>query len=82
MYPGADGLVRAVDFKTDTGVYRRGIQALALLEPVSDVQKVIASHLRGRMFERSKLFNLLFKMSSYFLYISQHEVPSVITKVN
>ena len=53
VYPGADGLVRAVDFKTDTGVYRRGIQALALLEPVSDVQKVIASHLRGRMFERS-----------------------------
>jgi len=33
VYPSSDGLVRAVDFQTETGTYRRGIVRLALLEP-------------------------------------------------
>ena len=36
VYPSSDGLVRAVDFQTETGTYRRGIVKLALLEPAKD----------------------------------------------
>lgn len=38
VYPGADGLVRAVDVKLEGGVFRRGISRLCLLEPVSSSQ--------------------------------------------
>ena len=35
-YPGVDGLVRAVDVKLPTGIFRRGVAELCLLEPYSD----------------------------------------------
>lgn len=35
LFPGEDGLVRAVDVEFDGIVYRRGIQNLCLLEPNS-----------------------------------------------
>ena len=37
VYPGADGLVRAVDVEFSTGVLRRGSNQLALLEASSTV---------------------------------------------
>ena len=33
VYPGSDGLVRVVDLQTESGIYRRGIVGIALLEP-------------------------------------------------
>ena len=35
VFPGADGLVRAVDIKTRAGIYRRRVSQLCLLEPSS-----------------------------------------------
>jgi hypothetical protein len=35
VFPGPDGLVRVVDVRFDRGVFRRGINTLALLEPAS-----------------------------------------------
>ena len=35
VFPGEDGLVRAVDVEFDGVIYRRGIQKLCLLEPSS-----------------------------------------------
>ena len=35
VFPGADGLVRVVDVQLPTGVFRRGIHQLCLLEPIS-----------------------------------------------
>ena len=35
VYPGEDGLVRAVDVELPSGIFRRAIHWLCLLEPVS-----------------------------------------------
>ncbi len=35
VFPGPDGLVRVVDVQFDRGVFRRGINTLALLEPAT-----------------------------------------------
>ena len=35
VFPGEDGLVRVVDVQLPTGVYRRGVHRVSLLEPVS-----------------------------------------------
>lgn len=35
VYPGTDGLVRAVDVQLPQGTFRRGVTQLCLLEPVS-----------------------------------------------
>ena len=37
VFPGADGLVRAVDVQLRNGIFRRGIRHLCLLEPSSPV---------------------------------------------
>ena len=47
VHPGKDGLVRAVDVQLGTGIYRRGIQRLALLERNSVGQAVPASPTSG-----------------------------------
>jgi hypothetical protein len=38
VYPGADGCVRAVDVQLPTGIFRRGITELCLLESISSVK--------------------------------------------
>ena len=38
VYPGEDGLVRAVDVQLGNGIYRRGIRSLCLLERSSTGQ--------------------------------------------
>ena len=44
VFPGADGLVRVEDVQLPTGIFRRGIQRLCLLEPVpADRSKPTAS---------------------------------------
>lgn len=43
VYPGEDGLVRVVDVELPSGVFRRGINRISLLEPVSAVPSVAAS---------------------------------------
>jgi hypothetical protein len=37
VFPGSDGCVRAVDIQTETGIFRRGITELCLLETNSSV---------------------------------------------
>jgi hypothetical protein len=46
-YPGADGLVRAVDVKIGNGIFRRGIQQLCLLEANSTAQDLPVSGEHG-----------------------------------
>lgn len=46
-FPGADGLVRAVDIQLPTGIYRRGVRQLCLLEPISTGQSQGADPVSG-----------------------------------
>ena len=41
VYPGDDNLVRAVDVKLPSGIFRRGIQRLCLLEPNDSASSVL-----------------------------------------
>lgn len=43
IYPGADGLIRAVDVQLPTGVFRRGVSTLCLLPPDSTGPDVTVS---------------------------------------
>ena len=47
VYPGADGLVRAVDVRFPTGILNRGANQLALLEPCSTASAGPASTASG-----------------------------------
>lgn len=55
VYPGVDGLVRAVDVMIGDGVYNRGSNQLCLLKPYSDERQNLRPHHRQeRMLRRNK----------------------------
>ena len=44
VYPGEDGLVRVIDFRTSDGaIYNRGISRVSLLEPNSSASQLVDS---------------------------------------
>ncbi len=47
IFPGSDGLVRVVDVQLPTGVFRRGINQISLLEPISTSPPVPSSPVSG-----------------------------------
>ena len=56
VYPGDDGLVRVVDFRTSDGaIYNRGVSRLSLLEPNSSVIQLPDSGEDGAAKERIDL---------------------------